>query len=40
MSPGERADWATTPALGLTFDDIVVFKHITENINNNKEYLQ
>jgi hypothetical protein len=35
MSPGEEADWATTP--GLTFDDVAVFQHITENINNNKE---
>jgi hypothetical protein len=37
MSPGEGADLATTPAPGLTFDDVVVFLHITENINNNKE---
>jgi hypothetical protein len=37
MSLGEGADWVTTPALGLTFDDIVVFQHITENINNNRE---
>jgi hypothetical protein len=37
MSPGEGADWATTPAQGHTFDDIVVFQHITDNINNNKE---
>jgi hypothetical protein len=35
MCPGEEADWATTPALRLTFDDVVVFQHITEN--NNKE---
>jgi hypothetical protein len=35
MSPDEGADWA--PILGLTFDDVVVFQHITENINNNKE---
>jgi hypothetical protein len=37
MSPGEGADWAITPFLGLTFDDVVVFQHITENINNNEE---
>jgi hypothetical protein len=37
MSPGEEADWAITPAPRLTFDDVVVFQHITENINNNKE---
>jgi hypothetical protein len=37
MSPGDEADWATTSTTGLTFDDVVVFKHITENINNNKE---
>jgi hypothetical protein len=37
MSPGEGADWAITPLPGLTFDDVVVFQHITENINNNKE---
>jgi hypothetical protein len=37
MSPGEGADWATTPALGLTFDDVAVFQNITENLNNNKE---
>jgi hypothetical protein len=37
MSPRERVNWATTPAPGLNFDDIIVFQHITENINNNKE---
>jgi hypothetical protein len=37
MSPGEGADWAITPLPGLTFDDVVVFQHKTENINNNKE---
>jgi hypothetical protein len=37
MSPGEEAVWATTPAPGLTFDDVAVFQHITENINNIKE---
>jgi hypothetical protein len=37
MSPGVGADWATTPALGLNFDDVVVFQHLTENINNKKE---
>jgi hypothetical protein len=37
MSPGEGADWDITPLPGLTFDDVVVFQHITENINNNKE---
>jgi hypothetical protein len=46
MSRSAGADWATTPAPGLTFDDgfssrysnnALVPNHITENINNNKE---
>jgi hypothetical protein len=37
MSHGEGADWAITPLPGLTFDDVVVIQHITENINNNKD---
>jgi hypothetical protein len=29
MSPGAGADWATTPAPGLTFDDVVVFQLVS-----------
>jgi hypothetical protein len=36
MSLGEGADWAITPLLGLTFDDLVVFQHITENVKITK----
>jgi hypothetical protein len=37
MSPSEGADWAITPLPGLTFDDVEVFQHITEDIHINKE---
>jgi hypothetical protein len=37
ISSGEGADWAITSLPGLTLDDVIVFQHITENINNNKE---
>jgi hypothetical protein len=29
MSPSAEADWATTPALGLTFDEVVVFRPVS-----------
>jgi hypothetical protein len=29
MSPGAGADWATTPAPGFSFDDIVVFQPVS-----------
>jgi hypothetical protein len=34
MSPGEGLGYHS---LTGAFDDVVVFQHITENINNNKE---
>jgi hypothetical protein len=33
---GNRADWAITPLLGLTFDDLIVFQLCVCDKNNNK----